>query len=152
MSRPLRLEYPGAVWHVTSRGNERKAIFADDADRIRFLDILGETVLWAGWRLHAFVLMGNHYHLLVETPETTLSRGMRRLNGVYTQYYNIRHRRSGHLFQGRFKGILVQREAHLSELIRYIVLNPVRAKLCAAAKDWRWSSFRATAGSAKAPR
>jgi REP element-mobilizing transposase RayT len=151
MSRPLRLEYPGALWHVTSRGNERKAVFNDDEDRTRFVEILGETVSWAGWRLHAYVLMGNHYHLLVETPEMTLSRGMRQLNGVYTQYFNHRHRRSGHLFQGRFKGILVEKDAHLTEMIRYIVLNPVRAKLCASAKAWRWSSYRATAGITKAP-
>ena len=149
MSRPLRLEYPGAIWHVTSRGNERKAIFADDDDREKFLEILGQAVVWADWRLHAYVLMGNHYHLLVETPEPTLSRGMRQLNGVYTQHYNRRHKRSGHLFQGRFKGILTEKESHLSELIRYVVLNPVRAKLCANAKDWRWSSYRATAGMTK---
>jgi hypothetical protein len=95
--------------------------------------------------------MGNHYHLLVETPDMTLSRGMRQLNGVYTQYYNHRHRRSGHLFQGRFKGILVEKATHQSEMIRYVVLNPVRAKLCASAKEWRWSSYRAMAGIAKAP-
>jgi REP element-mobilizing transposase RayT len=145
------LEYPGALWHVTSRGNERKAVFADDDDCGRFVEILGETVMWAGWRLHAYVLMGNHYHLLVETPDPTLSRGMRQLNGVYTQYFNFRHRRSGHLFQGRFKGILVEKDAHLTEMIRYIVLNPVRAKLCRSAKDWRWSSYWATAGLAQTP-
>lgn len=108
-------------------------------------------MVWAGWRLHAYVLMGNHYHFLVETPDPTLSRGMRQLNGVYTQYFNRRHRRSGHLFQGRFKGILVEQGAHLTEMIRYIVRNPVRAKQCASAKDWRWSSYRAAAGMTKAP-
>ena len=151
MSRPLRLEYPGAVWHVTCRGNERRDVFRDDADRGRFLDILGRTVSLFRWRLHAFVLMGNHYHLLVETPEPTLSRGMRQLNGVYTQAFNRAHRREGHLFQGRFKAILVEKEAHLLELCRYVVLNPVRAGLVRTAKGWPWSSYRATAGLAEAP-
>jgi putative transposase len=151
MSRPLRLEYPGALWHVTARGNERKPIYRDDADRERFLEVLADTVAWAGWRVQAWVLMGNHYHLLVETHEPTLSAGMRQLNGIYTQAFNRRHRRAGHLFQGRFKGILVERGTHLSEMVRYIVRNPVRAKLCANAAEWRWSSYRATAGLTKAP-
>jgi putative transposase len=109
VSRPLRLEYPGAVWHVTSRGNERRDVFRDDEDRGRFLAVLAWTVGLFRWRLHAYVLMGNHYHLLLETPEPTLSRGMRQLNGVYTRAFNRRHRRSGHLFQGRFKAIVVEK-------------------------------------------
>src|SRR5258706_6896667 len=151
MSRPLRLEYPGALWHVTSRGNERKSVFADDDDRRKFIELLGETVAWAGWRLHAYVLMGNHYHLLVETPDPTLSRGMRQLNGVYTQYFNHRHRRSGHLFQGRFKGLPGEQGAHPTGIIRYIGLNPVRGKLCGGGKDCPRCSFPPTAGLAKAP-
>ncbi len=151
MSRPLRLEYPGAVWHVTARGNERKPICRDDDDRKAFLATLERVVLDHGWLLHAWVLMGNHYHLLMETPDPTLSAGMRQLNGIYTQAFNRRHRRSGHLFQGRFKGILVAKEYHLLELIRYVVRNPVRAKLCEKPADWPWSSYRATAGLAKAP-
>lgn len=151
MSRPLRLEYAGALWHVTTRGNERRDIFREDADRPEFLAILGRTVTLFRWRLHGYVLMGNHYHLLVETPEPTLSRGMRQLNGLYTQGFNRRHRRVGHLFQGRFRAILVEKDAHLLELARYLVLNPVRAGLTKSAAAWAWSSYRATAGIEKAP-
>lgn len=151
VTRPLRLEYAGAFWHVTSRGNERREVFREDSDRLEFLGILGRTVALFRWRLHAYVLMGNHYHLLVETPEPTLSRGMRQLNGLYTQGFNRRHRRVGHLFQGRFKAILVEKDAHLLELARYVVLNPVRAGLTKSAATWAWSSYRATAGIEKAP-
>ncbi|MEO8585032.1 MAG: transposase [Acidobacteriota bacterium] len=151
MSRPLRLEYAGAFWHVTARGNERREIFRSDDDRTDFLRILGRTVTLYRWRLHAYVLMGNHYHILVETPEPTLSRGMRQLNGLYTQGFNRRYRRVGHLFQGRFKAILVEKDAHLLELARYVVLNPVRAALVKSAAAWTWSSYRATAGIEKAP-
>jgi REP element-mobilizing transposase RayT len=152
MSRPLRLEYEGAVWHVTSRGNERRPVFRDDSDREAFLTILGRTVGLFRWRLHAYVLMRNHFHLLLETPEPTLSRGMRQLNGHYTQRFNRRHRRAGHLFQGRFKAILVEKESHLLELCRYVVLNPVRARATRSAREWAWSGYRATAGLAPAPR
>lgn len=136
---------------MTTRGNERRDIFREDADRVEFLAILGRTVTLFRWRLHGYVLMGNHYHLLVETPEPTLSRGMRQLNGLYTQGFNRRHRRVGHLFQGRFKAILVEKDAHLLELARYLVLNPVRAGLTKSAGAWAWSSYRATAGIEKAP-
>jgi len=151
MGRPLRLEYPGAVWHVTCRGNERKAIFRDEEDRLQFLGTLGRVVAMFRWKLHAYVLMGNHFHLLVETPEPNLSRGMRQLNGIYTQRFNRRHGRAGHLLQGRFKGILVEKESHLLELGRYVVMNPVRAGLVRAAREWPWSSHRATAGIVKGP-
>jgi REP element-mobilizing transposase RayT len=151
MARPLRLEHPGALWHVTARGNERGDVFRDDADRREFLAVLGRTVTIYGWRLHAYVLMGNHYHLLVETPEPTLSRGMRDLNGVTTQRFNRRHGRTGHLFEGRFKAILVERDAHLLEVARYIVLNPVRGGAARSAAAWPWSSFKATAGLAETP-
>jgi len=139
------------LWHVTTRGNERRDIFREDADRVEFLAILGRTVALFRWQLHGYVLMGNHYHLLVGTPEPTLSRGMRQLNGLYTQGFNRRHRRVGHLFQGRFKAILVEKDAHLLELARYLVLNPVRAGLTKSAGAWAWSSYRATAGIEKAP-
>jgi REP element-mobilizing transposase RayT len=151
MSRPLRLEHAGALWHVTSRGNEKRDIFRDDRDRSRFLSGLARVVEVCGWTLHAYVLMGNHYHLLVETPEPTLSRGMHRLNGFHTQKFNARHGRVGHLFQGRFKSILVEKETHLLELVRYIVLNPVRAGVARDAGAWRWSNYRATAGIALVP-
>ena len=151
MSRPLRLDHAGALWHVTSRGNERREVFVDDEDRREFLRLLGRCVELFGWKLHAWVLMGNHYHLLVGTPEATLSRGMRQLNGDFAQHFNRRHGRDGHVFQGRFKAVLVQREAHLLEVARYVVRNPVRAGLVASPGEWPWSSYRATAGLESAP-
>jgi putative transposase len=151
VTRPLRLEHPGALWHVTSRGNEKRDVYRDDADRGRFLRILGRTVRQQGWILHAYVLMGNHYHLLMETPEPNLSSGIHDLNGLYAQTFNRRHERVGHLFQGRFKAILLERETHLLELVRYIVLNPVRAGFVSKPGDWRWSNFRATCGLVRCP-
>jgi len=151
MARPLRIEYPGALYHVTSRGNAREPIFLEDADRYVFLDRLREVVESHCWLCHAYCLMTNHYHLLVETPEANLSRGMRRLNGRYSQGFNRRHERVGHLLQGRFTGVLVERESHLLELARYVVLNPVRARMVAAAEDYRWSSLRATVGLSPVP-
>ncbi len=138
MSRPLRIEFPGALYHVTARGNARRDIVEDDDDRRCFVDLLAETVQSRRWRLYAYCLMDNHYHLLVETPEPNLSRGMRQLNGVFTQRTNRRHGRVGHVFQGRYKSILVEREAYLLELCRYVVLNPVRAGMAARAGEWRW--------------
>jgi len=151
MARPLRIEFEGAVYHVTSRGNAGIDIFLDDVDRIRFLEILGRTVDRFGWICHAYCLMTSHFHLLIETPDPNLSRGMQHLNGVYTQWFNRRHSRAGHLVQGRFKSILVEKESYLLELARYIVLNPVRARMTRSARNWRWSSYRATAGQAKPP-
>lgn len=151
MARPLRLEHPGAIWHVTSRGNERRTIYRSNRDRLFFLDLLEEVVSLNRWILHAYVLMSNHYHLLIETPLPTLSSGVKRLNEIYAQEFNFRHRRVGHLFQGRFKGILVERETHLLELVRYIVLNPVRCGAVRYAGDYRWSNYRATAGLAPVP-
>ncbi|AKJ95660.1 toxin RelE [Thioalkalivibrio versutus] len=144
MARPLRLEYPGAVYHVTARGDRRGWIVLDDVDRRTFLERLGRAVERYNWTLYAYCLMGNHYHLLVETPDANLSRGMQWLNGVYTQNFNRRHGRVGHVFQGRYKAILVEREAYLLELCRYIDLNPVRAHLVLDAEEWQWSSYRAT--------
>ena len=129
MARPLRIEFPGALYHVTSRGNARQRVFRDDEDREMFLATLAWVVERFGWRCHAYCLMDNHIHLLIETPQPNLSRGMRQLNGVYTQPFNRRHRKVGHLFQGRFKAVLVEKERYLLELARYIVLNPVRAKM-----------------------
>lgn len=151
MSRPLRLEFPGAFYHVTSRGNARAEIFDDDDDRNRFLAVLGETTERYGWLCHAYCLMDNHYHLLIETPDPNLSLGMRHLNGVYTQRFNRRHGRVGHIFQGRFKAIVVDRDSYLMELARYIVLNPVRARMTKDPARFAWSSYRATAGLAAAP-
>ena len=151
MARPLRIEYEGAVYHVTTRGNSGSDIFLRDADRERFLEILASTVERFGWICHAYCLMSNHYHLLVETPQPNLSRGMKHLNGVYTQWFNRKYSRFGHLVQGRFKSIIVEKESYLLELARYIVLNPVRAKMVRSARDWRWSSYRATAGQVDPP-
>lgn len=151
MTRPLRLEFPGAVYHITARGNARENIFLDDADRRKFLDLLGQEVRQQGWRLYAYCLMDNHYHLLLETPEPNLVAGMRRLNGVYTQAFNRRHDRVGHVLQGRYKSILVDRDAYLLELCRYVVLNPVRAGMVKRPEDWPWSSYRATLGTIMAP-
>jgi REP element-mobilizing transposase RayT len=151
MARPLRLEYPGALYHATSRGNAREPIYADDHDRLIFLDVLATTVGQFRWRMYAYCMMGNHYHLLLETPEPNLSRGMRQLNGVYTQRFNRRHDRVGHVFQGRFKAIVVDRDSYLLELCRYVVLNPVRAGLLASPEPYPWSSYRATIGLEQAP-
>ncbi|OIO53868.1 MAG: addiction module toxin RelE [Alphaproteobacteria bacterium CG_4_10_14_0_2_um_filter_63_37] len=151
MARPLRLEYSGALYHVTSRGNARQAIVHDDDDRALFLEILGSVMDRFGWLCHAYCLMDNHYHLLIETPKPNLSQGMRQLNGVFTQKINRGRGRAGHLFQGRFKAILVERESYLLALARYVVLNPVRARMVKKAGDYRWSSYRATVGMTPKP-
>lgn len=152
MARPPRLEYPGALWHVSARGAGRGEVFADDAERAAFLALLSRTSTTYGWRLHAWALASRSYELLVETPEPTLSRGMRDLNGVTTQRFNRRHGRSGPLFAGRFRAVLVEREAHLLALVRHVLHAPVREGLTNAPTDWPWSSFRATAGLVEAPR
>jgi len=146
MARPLRIEYPGAVYHVTSRGDGREDIYLSDADRKLFLEVLAHVVERFGWVCHAWCLMTNHYHLMIETPKGNLSQGMRQLNGVYTQRFNRAHRRVGHVFQGRYKAILIEKDAHLLELCRYIVRNPVAAGMVKDVGQWSWSSYRATAG------
>jgi len=146
MARPLRIEYPGAVYHITNRGNDKKAIFKDDQDRETFLKILAFVNRRYHWLCHAYCLMDNHYHLMIETPDGTLSLGMRQLNGVYTQARNKRHNKTGHLFQGRYKAVLIQKDTHLLEVCRYVVLNPVRARMVEKPEDWKWSSYLATAG------
>jgi len=145
MARPLRLEFEGAVYHITSRGNEKREIFLDDKDRFGFIEILKEVIRKFNWLCHAYCLMNNHYHLLIETPEGNLAKGMRQLNGVYTQRFNKRHQRVGHLLQGRYKAILIDKESYLLEVARYVVLNPVRAKMVDKPHEWKWSSFKATA-------
>ena len=153
MSRPLRLEFPNALYHVTSRGDRREAIFEDDDDRVRFLEILGMVVSDFNWLCHGYCLMDNHYHLIIETLDGNLSKGMRQLNGIYTQASNRRHGRGGHLFQGRYKAILVDKDRYLLELSRYVVLNPLRAKgMVKRLEDWSWSSYPAMAGDAAKPK
>jgi putative transposase len=146
MARPLRIEYSGAVYHVTSRGNARRKIYSDERDRETFLNVLGIVAKRYNWLCHAYCLMDTHYHLLVETPDANLSIGMRQLNGVNTQLYNRKHRRAGHIFQGRYKAIVVDKDHYLLELCRYVVLNPVRARLVELPQHWKWSSYAATAG------
>ena len=151
MVRPLRLEYPGAWWHVLSRGVDREDIFLGDQDRRRFLRLLAVAIPHFRWRLHAYVLMSNHYHLLVETVEPTLSRCMKKIGGDYAMWFNKRHHRVGHLFQARFRAHLIDSDEYLLTVARYIVLNPVRAHIVDDALEWPWSSARATAGCAVVP-
>jgi putative transposase len=142
MARPLRIQFPGAVYHVTARGNERKIIFADDVDCRCFLSTLRQAMERHHVSCHAYCLMGNHYHLLLETPEGNLSRAMQHLNNVYAQRFNRRHDRVGHLFQGRFDAQLIEKQRYLLAVLRYIANNPVRAGLVAKPEQWRWSNYR----------
>jgi REP element-mobilizing transposase RayT len=151
MSRPLRLELSGGLYHVTSRGDRREAIYSDDTDREAWLETLAQCCERFNWAIHAWCQMTNHYHLVIETAEANLSAGMRQLNGVYTQKVNRRHNRIGHVFQGRFKGILVERDSYLLELARYVVLNPVRAGMVKHVRQWEWSSYHAMVGTAARP-
>ena len=147
MARPLRIEFAGATYHIMARGNQGRAIFDDNRDRLRFLETLGEACDKTGWRIHAYVLMGNHYHLLVETPEANLVTGMKWLQGTYTQRYNGRHQVFGHLFQGRYKAVPVDGAStgYLETVSTYIHLNPARAGLIEIGKEklksYRWSSY-----------
>ena len=151
MARPLRIEFPGAVYHVTSRGDRREPIFVDDEDRQALLGVVAQAMQRFDAEVLAHCLMGNHYHFVLHTRRANLSLLMRHLNGVYTQRFNLRHRKVGHLFQGRFKAILVDRESYLLEVRRYVELNPVRAAMVASAADWSWSSYRAHVGMAPTP-
>jgi len=141
MGRPLRIEYPGALYHLTSRGNERRKIFRDDSDKVKFLEILEEYHDRFGILLHGYVLMDNHYHLIMETPQGNLLKVMHGINSRYTGYFNRKYKRSGHLFQGRYKGILVEKEAYLHKLSKYVHLNPVRAGMVEWPEMYPWSSY-----------
>jgi len=146
MARPLRLQIAGEFFHVLARGNARQPIFLDDVDRTVFLETLDAVVNRWGLRCHAYCLMGNHYHLLLQPSEPNISSGLRQLNGVYGQAFNRRHGRVGHVFAGRFKGLLVGRDSYLVQITRYLALNPVRAGLVAMPAAWPWSHHRAMAG------
>lgn len=151
MSRPLRIEFPGAVYHITARGDRREPIYRDDDDRAAHLDVIAQAVERFDAQVLAYCLMGNHYHLVLHTREGNLSRLMRQVNGVYTQFFNRRHALVGHLFQGRFKAILVDREQYLLALCRYVERNPVAARLVTRPQTWRWSSCRAHLGQEPTP-
>jgi putative transposase len=151
MTRPLRIEFPGALYHVTARGNRRGAIYRDDQDRYLWLEALAATCGRFKFIVHAFCQMTDHYHLLLETADGGLAQGMRQLNSVYAQRFNLRHAMVGHLFQGRYKAILVQKNTHLLELARYVVLNPVRAGMVASPGEWPWSSYALMTQAAAAP-
>jgi putative transposase len=146
MPRPPRLQVPNGIYHVTARGNRRQAIFVDDLDRRRFLQILERVVARSAWRPRAYCLMSNHYHFVVETPKPTLSAGMHCLNSVYARKFNERHGVDGHLFESRFQSFLVETERHLHDVLLYVATNPVRAGLCAHPSEWPWSSFAGVDG------
>jgi len=146
MARPLRIEYPGAFYHITSRGIEQKAIFQDDKDRDKFLYYLETAHQRYGAVIHVYCLMDNHYHLLLETPLGNLSQIMKHINGAYTTYYNIKRLRAGHLFQGRYKALLIEVDEYAGELSRYLHLNPVRAKIVNKPEEYKWSSYRSYLG------
>jgi putative transposase len=146
MPRRPRFQEPGAIYHVTSRGTEGRAIFVDDLDRELFLTMLGDVIELRSWMCPAYCLMTNHFHLLVQTPDPDLALGMHGLNGAYANFFNRRHNHVGHLFQSRYKSIVLEQESHLLESCRYVVNNPVRAGICRKPGYWRWSSYRATAG------
>lgn len=137
MARPLRIELPGGLYHVTSRGDRREDIFLDDDDRLTWLDLFGQVCRRFNWICHVWCLMDNHYHIVVETVEGNLTQGMRQLNGVYTQRFNRTHHRVGHVFQGRYKAIIVEKDSYLQELARYVVLNPLRARMVNKVKGAR---------------
>ena len=145
------MEFEGALYHVTSRGDRREDIYETDEDRLAFLDLLGAVCDRCNWVCHAYCLMSNHYHILVETPDANLGRGMQHLNGMYTRKFNVAHGRVGHVFQGRYKAILVDADEYMMELARYIVLNPVRAKMVVRPEDWPWSSYVAMGNRRVAP-
>ena len=151
MSRQLRIDDPGCFWHITSRGNAKGDIVLGDSDRDLFLTLLGNAVTRYHWILYAYALMTNHYHLVLETTQPTLSSGMHWLNAAYAQAFNRRHGRVGHLFQGRFKAFLVDKENYFLEVVRYVVLNPVRAGMVRTPEECRWTSYPATVGDAAAP-
>lgn len=151
MARPLRIELPGAVYYVTSRGNGRFPIFEHDEDRFNFLDVLSATLKRFNWICHGYCLLDDHYHLVVETPDANLSPGMRQLNGVYTQRFNRENVTAGHVFRGRFKSVIIEKEEYLLEVCRHLVLNPVRVGLVSKPSEYLWSSYLATAGFCNVP-
>ena len=150
MARPLRIVVPGGLHHLIARGNAKAKIFLDEFDFAAFLELATTTVERFGWICHAYCVLDNHYHLLVETPRPNLPLGMRHLNGVFAQRFNRRYDQCGHVFEARYRSIFVEKEGHLLSVARYIVLNPLRAGICDHPGDYRWSSYSATAGTGEA--
>ncbi len=144
MARPLRIEYEGAVYHVVSRGNDGQRVFKESSDYELFMNSLKNLCERYNIIFYGYCLMSNHYHLLFETPDGNLSSFMRQVNGIYTQKYNKKYQKKGHLFQGRYKAMLIQKEGYLIEVLRYVVLNPVRAKMVEKVCDYEWSSYKGT--------
>jgi putative transposase len=151
MPRPPRNVTPGGIYHITARGNRRQRIFLSDEDREIFLSLLARAASQLGWNCHAYCLMENHYHLVMQTPETNLSTGLQWLNSRYAALFNAKYGLTGHLFQGRFHSVAVESDSHLLELSRYLATNPVRAGLCTRPEDWTWGSYGAVIGSASPP-
>jgi REP element-mobilizing transposase RayT len=151
MARQLRIQFKKALYHIINRGNERRMIFLDEADRIKYLNILHATIARFNWLCHVYCLMGNHYHLMIETPDANLAIGMKYLNQVYSQFFNWKYNRVGQVFQGRYKSYIIQKETYLLHCCRYIILNPWEAKLVGHPGEWKWSSYAATAGLVKPP-
>jgi putative transposase len=143
MARPLRIQFPGAWYHMMNRGASRQRIFLNENDRKDFLNLLGETSDMFTIQIHAYCLLDNHYHLLIHTPQGNISRSMRHLNGVYTQRFNRKHGTDGSIFRGRFKAILIDADSYLLEVTRYIHLNPVRANIVGTPEQYPWSSHNA---------
>ena len=152
MPRPLRFQYPGALYHVTARGVQQAAIFIDDEDRVSLLANLANALRACDAKAFAFCLMDNHYHFVLQTHQANLSGLMHRVNSVYSSTFNRRHGRCGHLFEGRFKALHVDRDAYLLEVCRYVELNPVRAGMVGQPEQWRWSSYRSNTGTISSPR
>jgi REP element-mobilizing transposase RayT len=152
MARPLRIQAAGLTYHVTARGVRHTSIYLNDADRRRFLALLADVVERYDLRCHAYCQMTNHYHLAITTMEANLSRAVHQLNGAYARWWNTAHRRVGHVFQARFYAQVIQDDAYLANVCRYIVLNPVRAEMVHSPEQWPWSSYRAMVGLARLPR
>lgn len=151
MARPLRIEYDGAVYHITARGNEKRPIYRSEKDYVGFLDILEMLPTKFDVIVHGYALMRNHYHLLLETPRANLGKAMHYLNATYTGFFNRRHNRAGHLFQGRYKGLLIEKDRYLLSVSRYIHLNPVRAGMAEKPEQYKWSSHPAYIGRRQRP-
>ena len=146
MARRPRIQFPGAVYHVMSRGNRKAPIYDDDHDRECFLEIVGEMSVRYSVRIYTLCEMSNHYHLVLDTPRGNLSDAIRHLNGCYSQAYNRRHDQTGHTFEARYRSLVIQGEIYLKRANRYVVRNPLRARVTNSAAEWRWSTYRATAG------